>query len=83
MRPEFQVHVLNNGGLRKANEIAEGFSALHELVMTMVPVGRARALVATKLEEACFFAKRGMAEQPDNQAGWVPVCPDIPSSGAV
>jgi len=35
---------------------------------------RKLALVRTKLEEACFFAKKAMAESPENQAN----SPDLP-----
>lgn len=36
--------------------------------LTAAPVGgREFAIVMTKLEEACFFAKKAMALQPENQ----------------
>lgn len=67
IRPEFQVHMLNENGKRKAREIAEGFSILLAGVEALGVTGRELALVKTKLEEACFFAKRGIASLPENQ----------------
>jgi 5-bromo-4-chloroindolyl phosphate hydrolysis protein len=65
--PEFKVHMLNENGKRKAVQIAEGFTTLlAELVATGL-TGRELALVKTKLEEACYYAKRGMASLPENQ----------------
>lgn len=69
MRPEFEVHKLNEYGLRSAEAIAQAFSDCLERVEALVPAGRERALVATKLQEACFFAKRGIASLPANQEG--------------
>lgn len=36
------------------------------------PQGRELAIVKTKLEEACFFAKKAMASLPENQEGYEP-----------
>jgi len=67
-RPEFQVHVLNGVGIDKAREIADGFSAFLENLETVCgDAGREMAIVRTKLEEACFFAKKAMASRPVNQ----------------
>lgn len=67
MKNEFQVHMLNDTGIAKATELGEAFSALLERVEALVPAGRERALVVTKLQEASFFAKRGVAVLPENQ----------------
>lgn len=67
MKSEFQVHMLNESGIAKATELGEAFSALLEKVETLVPAGRERALVVTKLQEASFFAKRGIAVLAENQ----------------
>lgn len=61
IRQEFQVHVLTDRGLALATEIAEVFSDTLERIEALVPAGRERALVVTKLQEAAFYAKRGMA----------------------
>ena len=68
--PEFEVHILNESGKDKAREIARRFSDLLqfcEQTTVCTPLGREMAIVRTKLEEACFFAKKAMAKQPDNQ----------------
>jgi hypothetical protein len=67
LAPEFQVHLLNKKGIEKANEIAERFDLLLGWLVTVLPEGRELSIVKTKLEEASFFAKKGMAKQPENQ----------------
>lgn len=70
VRSEFAVHMLNEGGKEKARQIALAFSdLLHELERISGSEGRDMAIVKTKLEEACFFAKRAMAKRPENQQG--------------
>lgn len=66
-RPEFQVHILNDAGIAKATALGEIFSDALEQIESLIPPGRERALVVTKLQEASFFAKRGIAVVPDNQ----------------
>ncbi len=68
IRPEFKVHMLNESGKAKAASIAEGFSILLDGLERNGVTGRALALVKTNLETACFNAKRGIAELPENQA---------------
>jgi hypothetical protein len=63
MRAQFAVHMLNDEGKRKAKEIAEDFDHLLNKLEALVPEGRCLSITKTKLEEACFFAKKGMAEQ--------------------
>lgn len=67
IRPEFQVHMLNESGKQKALEIAKTFSAVLDVMEMKGVTGRDLTLVKTKLEEACFVAKRGMASLPENQ----------------
>jgi len=65
---EFAVHKLNEGGLKRAEEIAVLFNAfLFALESTIGTDGREVAVVRTKLEEASFFAKKAMAVNPINQ----------------
>lgn len=76
-RPEFVVHRLNADGLFKADEIARAFSdclsrieAALEIPQPGIVIGeqaRCLAVVRTKLQEACFFAKRAIAVHEDNQ----------------
>ncbi len=65
---EFQVHMLNDAGKAKAKIIAETFDACLDKLVEVCPAGRELALVKTKLEEACFFAKKAMANEPGNTA---------------
>ena len=66
MNKEFTFHLLNETGKAKAEQIADTFDdALNQLLM-LVPAGRELSLVRTKLEEACFFAKKAMANDPIN-----------------
>ena len=73
MREEFQVHQLNEQGLATATKVAEAFSRLMDELDELSPpspipaVNRERALIATKLQEACFRAKRSVAMRFENQ----------------
>lgn len=67
-RDEFAVHMLNDQGKQKAAQIADSFSVcLDQLESIVGSSGREMAIVRTKMEEASFFAKKGMAVQPGNQ----------------
>lgn len=66
MNKAFQVHMLNDDGKSKAKQIAMAFDGLLAELATLCPAGRELALVTTKLEEACFFAKKAMANDPAN-----------------
>lgn len=66
MNSEFTVHMLNEYGKTKALAIAESFDDLLERLKARCPEGRDLAIVRTKLEEACFFAKKAMAKDPLN-----------------
>lgn len=67
MRQEFQVHLLNASGVTKAIELAEIFTRALDEIEKLVPVGRERSIVVTKLQEASYFAKRGIAVDLANQ----------------
>jgi hypothetical protein len=67
MNKEFQVHPLNEQGKNKASRIAELFDGLLNDLYHFGLEGRELAIVKTKLEEACFFAKKGIAVQLENQ----------------
>lgn len=71
MRAEFEVHMLNESGKQKAQDIAWNFEMCLnsiEIICGAGSSGREMAIVRTKLEEACFFAKKAMARQSENQA---------------
>lgn len=63
----FKFHKLNAEGIAKAQYIQEVFSSTLRQLETAIPTGREFSIVKTKLEEACFFAKKGMAVQKENQ----------------
>lgn len=68
IRPEFDVHILNEQGIERARSIAFSFSlCLEELEQLCGADGREMAIVRTKLQEAAFFAKRAMAVHEENQ----------------
>lgn len=69
MHREFTSHLLNADGFLKARAIGEGFdNLLTDLEASIGLDGREMAIVRTKLEEACFFAKKAMASKGENQA---------------
>jgi len=70
MKKEFQVHKLNESGMAAAQALAAHFSVLLDQVEELCQGGDGRclAIVRTKLEEACFFAKKSLASVPGNQA---------------
>lgn len=62
MHAAFQTHVLTEEGMAKARKIAEAFDRLTTELSELCEGGRELAIVHTKLEEACFFAKKAMAK---------------------
>lgn len=70
IRSEFQTHMLNDAGKAHVIEIAEVFSTALNKLEELIGSGRELAIVKTKLEEACFFAKRGMASKAENHVPW-------------
>lgn len=79
INPLFDFHKLNLSGQRKALRIAELFHNFIQDVHTTAfdgadttqpnYEGREWAIVKTKLEEACFYAKKTMAIRPENHEG--------------
>lgn len=67
MNDEFNVHMLNEMGIEKAKLIAKIFDNALDALVIAIPQGRYLSIVKTKLEEACFFAKKGMAVETENQ----------------
>jgi len=63
MNKEFEVHMLTAAGKEKAAAIASTFDACLESLKLLCPSGREMSIVRTKLEEACFFAKKAMASE--------------------
>ena len=62
MKKEFEVHMLTTTGIKKAHELAVISDALlTRITDDYCPNTREFSIVKTKLEEACFFAKKSMA----------------------
>lgn len=68
IREEFNVHILNPEGIAAARAVAEVFSEALTKLDALGLGGRERALVVTNLQQAGFWAKRGVATQPQYQA---------------
>ena len=71
-REEFKSYRLNTRGLKAAELIALHFNALMDDLETNSGCdteSRAFALARTNLEQACFFAKKSMAQRPEMQEG--------------
>lgn len=67
MNKEFEVHILSEEGIEKAKNIAFVFDNALEELKNLCPEGRYLSIVKTKMEEASFFAKKGMASDESNQ----------------
>ena len=68
MDPLFQFYQLNDEGRRKAQLLAIAFNDLLATITPLMPVSsREVAIVRTKLEEACFFAKKSISQAVENQ----------------
>lgn len=68
VRKEFAVHLLNDVGIDKATKLGEIFStALSAIEELLPPPCRELSIVITKLQEASYFAKRGIAVDTANQ----------------
>lgn len=61
MNKEFEVHILSQDGINTALLIATLFDEFLDELKKLVPESRELLIVKTKLEEASFFAKKGMA----------------------
>ena len=65
---EFTSHRLNESGLTNAVAISQAFDTLlDDLVRYGCKESREFSIMKTKLEEACFFAKKSMATQAEFQ----------------
>lgn len=71
MSPMFKTHMLNEDGMRRAREVGESFDSLLTKLLELTVDGDPRciAVMKTKLEEACFYAKKAIAIVPTNQQG--------------
>ena len=70
IRDEFDTYDMSNAGQARAFDIAMVFTeALDAIEKIVGKEGRDMAIVRTKLEEACFFAKRANSRKPESQQG--------------
>jgi hypothetical protein len=66
--PLFATHLLNADGLTKAMRISLAFTELYNELKLITPQdSREWSLAQTRLEEACFFAKKAMAVRDENR----------------
>jgi len=67
MRTAFMSYKLNEEGRRKMGDIEAAFNQLVDTVQFISNPSREHSLMMTKLEEACFYAKKSVAQQSENQ----------------
>lgn len=76
LNKEFASRELNDTGQLKVAAVRNSFNQLlntlvgptdYGRVERLVPEGRELSIVKTKLEEACMFAIKGIANDPANQ----------------
>ena len=66
MRKEFGLHNLTNEAAKECHDVGTLFSVFLDNLETVCPPGREFALVKTKLQEACYFAKKSIGLEPSN-----------------
>lgn len=62
MSPEFEVHMLNEEGKKKAAEIANAFNGLLHSLKDHCIGGKEFDECKKHLEVSCFYAKKAMAK---------------------
>jgi len=75
MNTLFTVHRLNPDGLHKADDLADAFNCILEVIEKVIGSGpissgsgaRELACAKTHLELASFYSKKAMAMQKENQ----------------
>lgn len=63
---DFHHVKLSIEGESKAQAVANGFSAFLAQLKSYCPEGRELSLVRTKLQEACFWAKKSVCSEAQN-----------------
>lgn len=67
IRPEFQAVAMNNAAVDKCRVIREAFSTALDAVTAQLGPSRELSIVTTKMQEACMWAIRGLAQKPENR----------------
>lgn len=62
MNKEFKIYKLDDNGICNANYIAEKFDSLLNDLKQVCTENREFSITKIKLEEACFFAKKAMSQ---------------------
>lgn len=65
LHDRFHYHAPSQDGVERHAELSDSFNNLAIVVMQIVPPGRERSLVLTKLEEAKFWASAGVARNKE------------------
>jgi len=67
MNDLFDDRQLNVKGFARVQNIGHAFDTLLCVIEAALPEGRQLSIVKTKLEEACFYSKKGISLQPEYQ----------------
>jgi len=67
LKEYFKVHRLNKVGLGLCDDLAQKFEELAKFIDDNGVDCRQKSVALTKLEEACFFAKKSIASNPNFQ----------------
>ena len=67
IKPEFQAIAMNDSAVDKCRVIREAFSTALDAVTEQLGPGRELSIVTTKMQEACMWAMRGLAQKPENR----------------
>lgn len=67
IRPEFRAIAMNDDAVAKCGIIRDAFSTALDAVVAQLGPSRELSIVTTKMQEACMWAIRGLAQKPENQ----------------
>lgn len=62
----FETHKLNEVGFHNVKTFKENMTLLKSLMETSYPTSREMSMFVTKLEEACFWGTKVIAQEPCN-----------------
>lgn len=63
----FGTYELNNNEIKRIKAIESGFSGLAGALDSVCEDGRCFKIAKTKMEEACFYAKKAIVMDPKNK----------------